>query len=182
MLKRMLLLLLVGSVAVLLCGCALLRQLPLPGGVLPEPTDAPICGPCTAPPELPGDLVYLSFSERGSYFKRVQGYEFRAEDGKYTALFWLAHEDDPYPIPVDEAWVDQLTEIVQAYNLILWDGFHGTDSMLLDGDSFSILLAFADGATVQASGYGEFPSGYGAASEKIDTHFMQLLPEEMRAW
>ena len=165
-------------VAICLSGCQLIHL----GGLLPEPTEPPSVGPCIGPLPLPGYLTFLSFSESSSYFKRVQGYDFRAEDGANTAYFWIAHEEEPYAVRVDEAWVDQLTDIVQAYNMILWDGFSGSDSMLLDGTHFSVTLEFSDGTTVNANGYGRFPEHYGAASEAIDAHFLQLLPEDMRDW
>jgi len=124
----------------------------------------------------------LYFSESSSYYKRVQGYEFRAEDGKYTAYFSMANEEEPYPVPVDKAWVDQLTGIVQEHNILLWDGFSRTDTLLMDGTSFSLSLTFSDGSTVRARGYGSFPEGYGSAAREIDAHFMQLLPDDMRSW
>ena len=76
---RLLLPLVLLCVTLCLSGCQLLRL----GGLLPEPTESPIDGPCVGPLPLPGDLVYLSFSEGSSYFKRVQGYDFRAEDADY---------------------------------------------------------------------------------------------------
>ena len=161
-------------VAICLSGCQLLRL----GGLLPEPTEPPSVGPLP----LPGYLVYLSFSERSSYFKRVQGYDFRAEDGANTAYFWMANEDEPYPVPVDDAWVEALTNIVLGNNMILWDGFSESDSMLLDGTHFSITLEFSDGTTVNANGYGCFPAYYGNASEAIAALFLQLLPEDMWDW
>ena len=147
-----------------------------PGGTAdPEP-----------PPSLPAlpdsPLVTLYFSESASYFKRVQGYEFRAEEGRYTAYFYMANEDEPYPVPVDQVWVDTLNGFIGQYGMMNWDGFHGSDSMLLDGTQFSIDFSFADGTAVQAGGYGEFPDNYGDASCAIDAHFMQLLPEDMRDW
>jgi hypothetical protein len=168
MLKRIILLCLLFGIAVILSGCELSPPKPVP--------DAPTASP------VPGELVSLSFSERNAYYARVQGYDFVAENGKYTAYFWMANEEEPYPVPVDNAWVDRLNKIVQHNKMLMWDGFHGTDTMLLDGTSFSISLAFSDGTTVHASGYGQFPDGYGIASEEIDAHFLQLLPEEMRDW
>ena len=148
----------------------------------PNPTGEPVDGPFEGQLSLPGDLVFLSFSERDSYNKRVQGYEFRREDGRNTAYFWMANEDEPYPVPVDQAWTDQLTDIVRVNNLILWDGFSETDSILLDGTSFHLSFTFSDGTNVSASGYGSFPAGYGGAANQIDAHFLKLLPEKMRTW
>ena len=48
--------------------------------------------PVSPQPPLPDSpLSYLYFSESDSYYKRVQGYEFRAEDGKLTAYFYMAN-------------------------------------------------------------------------------------------
>ena len=127
-------------------------------------------------------LTYLSFSESSSYFKRVQGYEFRAENGKTTAYFYMANEEEPYPVPVDQAWVDTLGGFIHQYGMMAWDGFSGSAPGLLDGTQFDVAFTFADGTAVHAGGYGQFPGGYGEASDAIDAHFMQLLPEDMRDW
>lgn len=165
--RRAILLCLLLGAAFLLSGCQKLMPSEKPSSAQAAPDAA---------------LIYLSFSESGSYFKRVQGYEFRAEDGKYTACFWFANEDEPYPVPVDEAWVDTLTGFISQYGMLAWDGFSGSDSTLLDGTHFDVNFSYADGTAVHASGYGKFPSGYGEASSAIDAHFIQLLPEDMRDW
>lgn len=127
-------------------------------------------------------LTYLSFSESSSYFKRVQSYEFRMEEGKANAFFWLGNEEEPYPVPVDQAWVNTLTGFIGQYSLMNWDGFSGSASGLLDGTRFDMNFSFSDGTAVHASGYGTFPDGYREAASAIDAHFMQLLPKEMRGW
>ena len=147
----------------------------------PDDISIPVVNPTPLPmPE--SALVKLSFSESASYFKRIQGYEFRSENGKHTAYFYMANEDEPYPVPVDQAWVDTLTGFIGQYGMMGWDGFCGSDSMLLDGTQFSVCFTFADGTSVHASGYGRFPQNYGDASRAIDAHFLQLLPEDMRCW
>ena len=148
----------------------------------PDPPDEPIVGPCTAPPVLPDYLVSFSFSESHSYYARVQGYEFRAEDGRYTVYFDMANEEEPYPVPVDQTWVDTLTGFIRQHDMMAWEGFSGSDSMLLDGTHFYTSFSFHDGTAVTASGYGRFPFGYGDASAAIKAHFLQLLPEDMRDW
>lgn len=157
------------GMAFFLCGCQ------------PEETKPPVALP--SPQALPSaPLSYLSFCERHAYYARVQGYEFRAEDGRYAVYFDMANEEEPYSVPVDQAWVDTLTGFIRQYDMMAWDGFSGSDSMLLDGTHFSVSFSFQDGTTVTASGYGKFPSGYGDASAAIEAHFLQLLPEDMRDW
>lgn len=163
--KRVILLGLLLGVAVLLGGCKGF----LHNGKPPSPQDI-----------LDAALTHLSFSESSSYFKRVQGYEFRAEDGKTTAYFYLANEEEPYPVPVEQAWVDTLTGFISQYKMMSWDGFQRSDSILLDGTQFSIDFTFADGTAVHASGYDRFPANYRGAASAIEAHFMQLLPESMQ--
>lgn len=165
--RRAILLCLLLGAAFLLCGC----QKPVLNGKEPAEHGVPDAA-----------LTEFYFSESNSYFKRVQGYEFRAEDGKYTACFWFANEEEPYPVPVDEAWVDTLIGFISQYGMLAWDGFSGSDSTLLDGTHFDVSFSYADGTAVHASGYGKFPSGYRDASSAIDAHFIQLLPEDMRDW
>lgn len=179
--KKGLLLCLLICAAVLLCGChylpdniAKLFSPPLSGGD-PKATAAP-------PPKAEAPLAYLYFSESSSYFKRVQGYEYRAEGGRHTAYFHMANEEELYPVPVDQVWVDTLNSFINQYGMMGWNGFSGSAAGLLDGTQFYVEFTLSDGSTVKASGYGDFPEGYGGASKAIDAHFMQLLPEDMRDW
>ena len=174
MYRRFIWLLLLLAALLLLSSCRNLTG----NGKAPQPSSSPP----EPPPEPSSPLITLSFSESASYFKRVQGYEYRTEDGKYTAYFYIDNEDEPYPVPVDQAWVDTLNGSIGQFGMMSWDGFHGSDSMLLDGTQFSISFTFADGTAVHASGYGRFPENYGDASRAIDAHFLQLLPEDMRDW
>lgn len=165
--KRLFLLCLLLGAACMLCGCRHVH-----GGI------------ATPAPGMPKDqrLSYLYFSESSSYFKRVQGYELRAQDGRYTAYFNMANEEEPYPVKVDQTWVDTLEGFITAYDMTKWDGFSGSAAGLLDGTQFFVEFAFDDGTQVKAGGYGVFPNGYGEASAAIEAHFLQLLPEDMRDW
>ena len=170
MYRRFVCLFLLLAAPVLLSGC---RYHP-GNGKVPQPSASPsIAAPA---------LTTLSFRERASYFMRIQEYEFRAENGQYIVYFHMAGGDEPYSVPVDQAWVDTLAGFISRYGMMGWDGFHGSDSMLLDGTQFSIDFSFADGTVVRASGYGMFPENYRDASAAIDAHFLQLLPEDMRDW
>ena len=71
-------------------------------------------------------LTYLSFSESSSYFKRVQSYEFRMEEGNPIVFFWLGNEEEPCPVPVDQAWVNTLKGFIRQYDMMSWDGFSGS--------------------------------------------------------
>jgi len=144
-----------------------------------------LCGCQQEQPSRPvpeAALTYLSFRESSSYFKRVQSYEFRMEEGNPIVFFWLGNEEEPYPVPVDQAWVNTLKGFIRQYDMMSWDGFSGSAPGLLDGTRFDIAFSFSDGTAVHASGYGRFPSSYSEASSVIDVHFMQLLPKEICEW
>lgn len=161
------------AAAVGLCGCQQVSR----GTAPPEPlmTLAP-------QPVAEDTLVAFSFSESGSYFKRVQGYDFRAEDDSYTVFFWMANEEEPYTVAVEREWAQTLNGFVTQYDMLSWDGFSGSSPGLLDGTQFYVEFSLSDGTGVRAGGYGSFPKGYTEASAAIEAHFMKLLPEEMRDW
>ena len=163
----------------LVCAAALLSacQHPPGGTTNPAPTSLPTT---TSVGNAP--LTHLYFTEGNAYRKRVQGYEYRAEDGKHTTYFYMANEEELYPVPVDQAWVDTLNGFIAEYGMMGWNGFSGSVAGLLDGTQFYAEFTLSDGTSVKASGYGDFPAGYGGASKAIDAHFMQLLPEDMRDW
>lgn len=139
--------------------------------------------PVAPPQPLPDSpLSMLSFSESASYYKRVQGYEFRAEEGKYTVYFHLSDAEEPYPVQTDQAWAETLTGFISQYGMMAWDGFSGHAPGLLDGTQFSMTFTFADGTSVHAGGYGRFPVNYRDATSAIEAHFMQLLPQDLRTW
>ena len=169
--KRLFLLCLMLGTALCLCSCA---QTP-PEATAPPPAQ-------TAAPVSAAPLSYLYFCERSSYVKPVDGYEFRAEDGKNTAYFLLSYTEEPYTVPVEQPWVDTLNSFVAQYGILSWDGFSGSAPGLLDGTSFGFELTLMDGTSVQAGGYGDFPDNYGDASAAIENHFLQLLPQDMRDW
>lgn len=173
MLKRLILLGILFGSALLLCAC---QHLPS-GTTDPAPTSIPTTAPVSGTP-----LSYLYFSESNSYFKRVQGYEYRVEDGKHTAYFHMANEEELYPVLVDQVWVDTLNSFITQYGMMEWNGFSGSATGLLDGTQFYVEFTLSDGTSVRAGGYGDFPDGYGGASGAIDAHFLQLLPEDMRDW
>lgn len=164
--RAVLLCLLLGAM-LLLSGC----QKPVPDEKPPSEQSAPDAA-----------LTLFYFSESSSYVKPVQGYEFRAEDGQTAAYFYMSNEEEPYPVQVDQAWVDTLTGFISQYGMMAWDGFIGSATGLLDGTQFYVEFTLSDGTSVKAGGYGDFPDGYGGAAEAIDAHFMQLLPKDLLPW
>ena len=116
------------------------------------------------------DLTRFYYYHGG--YMRPQSYEIiRAEDG-YSLV-----ETDEGVRKIDETWVSEIREVIEEYNLISWDGFDQSNPYVLDGENFSLELAFSDGTTVRASGDNSFPDGYFDATGRIE----EILQKEKMA-
>ncbi len=73
---------------------------------------------------------------------------------------WLIQENGDEPRETDPGLTAELQEAVRTYGLESWDGFHGSNPGVLDGEGFRLELGFADGTTVYAAGENAFPDGY----------------------
>ena len=102
------------------------------------------------------------YISRGGYMV-PQSYEIMLRDDTYTI-----QENEDKPRSIDPKLVDELLEIIQKYDLESWDGFHGSNPDVLDGEDFSLELQFADGTSVYASGSNAFPENYHDAMASID--------------
>lgn len=71
----------------------------------------------------------------------------------------------------------KIANILCENHALSWDGFSGHDSMMLDGKSFELTIAFDDGTTISARGTNRRPKGMGQALQEIENLFDQLLWE-----
>ena len=62
--------------------------------------------------------------------------------------------------PLDAATVDALAAVIETYDLARWDGFEESRDDVLDGEGFSLEIAFRDGTSIHASGNNAFPPDY----------------------
>ena len=98
------------------------------------------------------------------------GGEMRPEIREITlegSEYWLREDWDAEPVPLDAAWAEALLRVIEECGLTAWDGFHGSDPWVLDGESFSLDFTLSDGTAVSASGENDFPPGYREASGRL---------------
>ena len=81
---------------------------------------------------------------------------------------WTISENEGDPMPLDADLAEELQRIIAECDIDAWDGFRGSNSRVLDGESFILSLRYADGSTVYASGENKFPDTYYEASDRID--------------
>ena len=102
------------------------------------------------------------YISRGGYMV-PQSYEITLQDGVY-----LLQENGGKPGRMDPERVAELMDVVQRDSLEAWDGFHGSNPDVLDGEGFCLEMTFADGTNVFASGENAFPDSYHDATASID--------------
>lgn len=94
----------------------------------------------------------------------------RTKDGaqlrRYTLYTsWTGSEqtetiEDEKKIEGGEELYDSLAGLLHNCGAAEWDGFHGTNSNVLDGYSFTFEMTLADGKVISASGSNSYPDGY----------------------
>ena len=67
---------------------------------------------------------------------------------------------DEAPRRITSETADALLDILWKYDLYAWDGFHESNSLVLDGEMFSLEITFADGSSIRAYGTNAFPQHY----------------------
>ena len=112
------------------------------------------------------------YISRGGYMV-PQSYEITLQNGIYTI-----QENEEGPRSIDPNLTAELQEVIQAYDLESWDGFHESDPYVLDGEGFCLEIRFADGVSVYATGDNAFPDNYSDAMAGIDG----ILEKEKMSW
>ena len=126
------------------------------------------------------DLEYFYFSYSDGY--EIDSniiYKINKKNNKYLASI------KPLGIPSDEAkeilinedTIKQIENILNNYNVSLWNGFSKSDKDVLDGDSFSFQLKTKEDK-ISANGYMMWPNSYSDVREKIDSIFDDLYKKE----
>ena len=80
-------------------------------------------------------------------------------------------------VVVDETVLENLGNIVSRHHLDQWNGFDKTNSMVLDGEGFSLSITLADENRITASGDNAFPKGYTDVKREICALFDALIDE-----
>ena len=132
-------------------GAALLSRSPRrPAPPPPEPA---------APAPALAELETLEFWERGSYIRPISRTCLtRTPEGTRVELE-LYHEE-VYQEQAGPELLEQARAILEEYGVGGWAGFSGHDPNVLDGSSFRLEAALADGTRIEAHGENKFPPNY----------------------
>lgn len=86
-------------------------------------------------------------------------------------------EEETIEVEIDDETLNKIIDLFNEYDVIKWDGFSGTDSGVLDGDSFSMHFTYNTDKRVSASGYMMWPKNYREIKDGLDEIFNDLVEE-----
>ena len=127
----------------------------------PKATDAP--------------LEQFSFSHSGSSVDQCFSYTAYMENGVMLADFSLYGAEEITGVQLDADEADAVLALPAQADFLLWDAFRRAAGDVLDGDSFSLTLRFADGTEISAFGSNAYPEGYPAGYAAIRNCFDPII-------
>ncbi len=138
------------------------------------------CGPKKVPAEEIRDITHFYFTySNGSDFDARVFYQLDGENGTYTAIVKPegVKDADAWNIPVGKDFEEQLAAILRDNDAGRWNGFNKQDRRIMDGIGFSMHVILADGQTIDAGGYMEWPAGYNDVETALNRLFLGLEPQ-----
>ena len=120
-----------------------------------------------APPRQ--GLQSLLFSQSGMSYESCVTYRIntRREAGRDVFRLTRRVADRISECALSDGDLAALEALLDRHRVAAWNGFKGHAKNVLDGNSFSLSLAYTDGRKVSAGGYMRFPNGYGEAEKDI---------------
>ncbi|MGN0801549.1 MAG: hypothetical protein ACI4MF_03025 [Candidatus Faecivicinus sp.] len=122
-----------------------------------------------------GAIESFCFSCSGESADAICSYEIRRTGRGYLADISLLTGNRRIILSMTGEEVTALAEILG--DLSAWDGFFEDNPNMLDGESFRLNIAYADGSGVTAWGSNAFPEGYFKAKSAIRDFFFGLMDQ-----
>lgn len=76
---------------------------------------------------------------------------------------------------VDSNIIVEIENLLNKYNVSKWNGFHGNDKNVLDGDSFSFYVSMKNGDKIESSGYMSWPNNYGEVKSGLESILKKVI-------
>lgn len=129
-----------------------------------------------APHEGMPTVKTFAFSCSGTSADQMRSYQIgETKRGRLATIeLYLAYT---FVLPVTDADLAAFSALLDEWDLAAWDGFRQENSTVLDGESFSLNVAFEDGSGIDAVGTNSFPDGYYEKKGAIQAFFEALMRE-----
>ena len=135
--------------------------------------------PCfaAAPPmqEAPAVETFY-FTRSGMSADQARSYQIR-ETARGRFVWIELYYSDHYVLPLTDEDMASFSALVQELELTAWDGYSEADRYALDGECFSLDVAFEGGASIRASGSNCFPQDYSEKMSAVEDFFRSLMAD-----
>ena len=115
-------------------------------------------------------LSYFYFSYDGTI--GGNNYHYRVENKDGVCVFEYETMEHPdygkMTMTVDGSVLDELNDLYLKYRIAEWEGYSKYNTMVCDGDGFSLSLKFNDKKYMSASGTNAYPERYGQFCGDVD--------------
>lgn len=131
-------------------------------------------------PDENARIIVFSYSHTGSSAYEIYSFDVeRDEDsGKMTVNYEFMCGNEEFSFPAEDAFLLDVSKLIEEHNLRAWDGFDKSASGVLDGDGFDLSIRYEDGTEISASGRNCSPDGYNEADRAINDLFRGYLKKQ----
>ncbi len=112
-------------------------------------------------------LMTFSYSFMGMALPQIEGMGARRTEEGCFADFYLGFAENIENVPISAEDFGKLESIIDDYEIRSWAGFDEVNTLVLDGESFTLSAVFDDGTQIDAHGSNSFPQGYWYAKDAI---------------
>lgn len=125
-----------------------------------------------APKPLPEGTKVTELSFSTGEMSLVSCYTVTFSDEKdHTKIVYDNLASTPVEDTLDAEVMDKLTVLVNEYGVYGWNGFSGSNSMVMDGTRASISLTLSNGETVSCSGENNFVDGFWSFAHELKPYY-----------
>ena len=123
------------------------------------------------------NIKYFNFGYSTGYMMNANvSYNIELKDDKYIISIKPdgKSEEETLKKEISTKKIKELEKILKEYEVGKWNGFDKVDKNVLDGNSFSLRVKFANDDTIDASGYMKYPENYSIVRNELDKFFMDI--------
>ena len=127
--------------------------------------------------EITGGITDFRYSV-GSWTACEYELEREGDKAHLTVNRYKGSDVEIIDIMVDADCLTELSKIINDNEIYKWNGFDKSDDDIMDGEGFSLSVAYDDGKKIEAHGYMKFPSGYKEGASRLTEYLERLCTED----
>lgn len=123
----------------------------------------------------------ISFSKGQSVVDMFHGFIMKKVEDGTEFSFNTYISDEPLSIVVEKEVFEAAAKVLEENQVGSWNGFHKTNTNVMDGENFSLTVVLGDGQMISASGSNKFPENYNTVATllwQLGMNAYSKLPKE----